>query len=265
MARRQSLSVEVAEDIKNNIHSGKLQPGTRLATESEFCEKYEVSRTVVREAIASLRSEGLVIPRQGIGVFVSAQKAARRFEVDWGSIQSLPETVALLELRLAVEVEAAGLCARRRTKAEARSIRQRMEKAELQLRRSENPRYHYDFDFHLAIAKATRNPHFYQLLQFLRPIIVPRVKLSAFEEDKPRKDRRRTIEEEHGHESIVAAIEARDEARARESMRAHLFNSLERLRALAACHSVQGRPRHGTVIERALHSFVKSIASGTES
>jgi DNA-binding GntR family transcriptional regulator len=118
---------------------------------------------------------------------------------------------------------------------------------------------------HLAIAKATRNPHFYQSLQFLRPIIVPRVKLSAFEEDKPSKDRRRTIEEEHGHESIVAAIEARDEVRAREGMRAHLFNSLERLRALAACHSVQGQPRHGTVIERALRSFVKSIASGTES
>jgi GntR family transcriptional regulator, transcriptional repressor for pyruvate dehydrogenase complex len=265
MARRQLLSVEVAEDIRSSIHSGRFQPGTRLATENEFCKKYEVSRTVVREAIARLRSQGLVIPRHGIGVFVSAHNAARRFEVDWGSIQTLPETIALLELRLAVEVEAAGLCARRRTKVEASGIRQCMERAELQLQLSENPKYHYDFDFHLAIAKATRNPHFYQLLHFLRPIIVPRVRLSAFEEGRPRKDRTRTIQEEHGHEAIVAAIEARDERRARESMRAHLFNSLQRLRTLAASHSVHGRPRRGSVIESALRTFVKSIASGDES
>ena len=77
MAKRQALSTIIAEDLSGRIRSGELQPGAQLATEAELCIRYEVSRTVVREAIARLRSEGLVIPQQGRGMFVSEAPAPR--------------------------------------------------------------------------------------------------------------------------------------------------------------------------------------------
>ena len=70
----------------------------------------------MREAIIRLRSEGVLVARQGIGVFVGEGHSSR-FEVDWNAIRTLPKTIMLIELRMAVEVESAGLCAERRTKA----------------------------------------------------------------------------------------------------------------------------------------------------
>jgi GntR family transcriptional regulator, transcriptional repressor for pyruvate dehydrogenase complex len=242
MPRRQSLSVEVAEAIKKQILEEKLQPGTRLLSEAELCERYGVSRTVVREAIVRLRSEGLLISRQGIGVFVAESNGAKRFEVDWNSIRTLPETIALLEMRLAIEVEAAGLCAVKCTKADARNIRQWMEKASLRSDDFGHAKFHYDFDFHLAVAKGARNLHFYQLLLFLKPIIVPRLKLNAVVKDKSKDDYGRIIHEEH--EAIASAIEARDEQGARQSMRSHLVNSLAHLRALAVSLGVHAPGKH---------------------
>ena len=111
MTKRKPLSTLVAESLSEKIRSGRLGLGTRLLTEAELCAEYEVSRTVVREAVARLRSEGLVIPEQGRGMFVSESPASRNFSIPEDALKTLPETIALLELRLSVEVEAAGLCA----------------------------------------------------------------------------------------------------------------------------------------------------------
>ncbi|TIW14652.1 MAG: FadR family transcriptional regulator, partial [Mesorhizobium sp.] len=99
----------------------------QLPTEAELCAEYDVSRTVVREAVARLRSEGMVVPQQGRGMFVSETPAPRNFSIPDEALRTLPETIALLELRLSVEVESAGLCAERRTDKEARDIRAMMD------------------------------------------------------------------------------------------------------------------------------------------
>jgi GntR family transcriptional repressor for pyruvate dehydrogenase complex len=259
MPRRQSLSVEVADDIKKKILRGTLKPGAQIRTEAELCKEYEVSRTVVREAISRLRSDGMLIARQGLGVFVSNSHNSRRFEVDWDSIRTLPDTISLLELRLAIEVESAGLCALRRSQADAKNIRQWMDKANRQFKSLQRTKLHYDFDFHLAIAKGTKNPHFYELLLFLRPIIVPRIRLGALVSEEAKENYEQIIRTEH--EAVVASIEAGDERAARENMRTHLLNSLERLRSLAASYGVKGSKKRGDSVERALRSFVQGLSS----
>jgi GntR family transcriptional repressor for pyruvate dehydrogenase complex len=223
MRKKQSLSVEVAADIKRQIRAEKLRPGAQLQTEAQLCEKYGVSRTVVREAIVRLCSEGLLTPRQGLGVFVSSELSVSRFEVDWDSIQTMPETVALLELRLAIEVESAGLCAIRRTKADVKSIRQCMERAHSRSNGTSRAKDQYGFELHLAIAKATKNSYLYQLLLFLEPIVVKSIKLSPIIDDDAKDDFDKINDEQH--EAIVEAIEAQDEQRARQSMRLHIVNS----------------------------------------
>jgi len=259
MPRRQSLSVEVADDIKKKILRGTLKPGAQIRTEAELCKEYEVSRTVVREAISRLRSDGMLVARQGIGVFVSTNIASKRFEVDWDSIRNLPDTISLLELRLAIQVESAGLCARRRSSADTKNIRQQMGKAN-RLFKSHGPMLDYDYDFYLAIAKGTKSPYFYELLLFLRPIFVPETNLSALVEQDGKAKYGRLAQEQH--EAIVSAIEAGDEVAARDAMRIHQVHSLERVRALAASYGMEDRRKgRGAKVEGVLRAFAKGITA----
>ena len=70
-----------------------------------------VSRTVVREAVAALRAEGLVVTRQGVGAFVATDAKRRPFRLDPDGIESLSEAIKVMELRRAVEIEAAAFAA----------------------------------------------------------------------------------------------------------------------------------------------------------
>jgi GntR family transcriptional regulator, transcriptional repressor for pyruvate dehydrogenase complex len=237
MPRRSSLTVEVADDIKRKILEGRLAAGTQIPTEGTLCDEYEVSRTVIREAIARLRSEGLLNSRQGIGVFVSGAQQKRRFEIDWDSVRSLPEEIALFELTEAIGVEAAGLCALRRTGADLKVLRQWLKRTDLRHRNLKDTRLHYDFEFYLAIVKATHNPRYYELLLSLRPMITPRVSLKDLAGEGPDADFSQRMQDEHG--AIITAIEAGDAKCAREAMRRHLDGSLVRMRAVMTAYGVR--------------------------
>lgn len=236
MTKRKPLSTVVAESLSAKIRSGALRPGDQLPTEAELCAEYDVSRTVVREAVARLRSEGMVVPHQGRGMFVSEAPAQRSFSISDETLKTLPETIALLELRLSVEVEAAGLCAERRTDAEAATIRALMEQVDGRHADPGSVQIHYDYDFHLAIARATRNEFMEGFLEYLRPMIVPRYQLGYVVEPRLKEAYYKRI---HGeHVAIVDAIQRGDGAAARRAMRKHLSNSLQRVRTLAQVSGV---------------------------
>jgi DNA-binding FadR family transcriptional regulator len=236
MTKRKPLSTIVAEGLTDKIASGALEPGAQLPTEAELCKEYDVSRTVVREAVARLRSDGLIIPQQGRGMFVSEAPSPRTFSISDEALKTLPETIALLELRLSVEVEAAGLCAERRTEAEAQEIRGLMELIDA---RHDDPRrvqIHYDYDFHLSIAKATQNNLIHGFLAYLGPMIVPRFQLGHVVSAELKEVYYARIHSEH--EAIVQAIERKNGPEARKAMRQHLMNSLERVRAFAVATGI---------------------------
>ena len=79
------LSAEIVERLTSDITSGKLLPGSRLPTEQEMIAATGVSRTVIREAVAALRADKLVVSRQGIGTFVT-ENVRRPFRVDFDEI-----------------------------------------------------------------------------------------------------------------------------------------------------------------------------------
>ncbi|NIB59842.1 FadR/GntR family transcriptional regulator, partial [Agrobacterium tumefaciens] len=113
-----TLVVKVSEELRSQIAKGRYKTGDRLPSEAQLTQEFGVSRTVVREAIASLRSDGLVEPRQGAGVFVLEPAPVERrpfHNVDLARVSSLIE---MLELRTAVEGDAAGLAAIRRSPAQ---------------------------------------------------------------------------------------------------------------------------------------------------
>ncbi|WP_126979294.1 FadR/GntR family transcriptional regulator [Frigidibacter oleivorans] len=224
-----TLVIRLRDAIRGEIEKGRYRPGDRLPSEAQMTQEFGVSRTVVREAVAALRSEGLVEARQGAGVFVldpppAAEAPFRNLDLD--RVSSLVE---MLELRTAVEGDAAGLAALRRSPAQEERIvechRDLMRRA-----RAGEPTADADFALHLAIADASNNPRFRDFLAFMGSNVIPRRAVVEGDDSPVPADYHALLNDEH--EAIVAAILDGDEDRARDAMRRHLKNSQARYRAV---------------------------------
>lgn len=236
---RISLSEQIAEKLRTRLESGALQPGDRLPTEQALGEMYGVSRTVVREAIATLRADGLVSARQGSGMFVRELPAQplglSLLKTSPDRISSIIET---LELRAAVESEAAALAAERRSPAELEKIREQFAAIGVAVAAGELAE-EQDFSLHLAIAEASHNRHFVEFFRFLGERTIPRSQLFG----QTRHDDGLTaylerIQSEHAR--VVDAIADRHPVKARDSMRRHLKGSQDRYQRLMHQHGEDG-------------------------
>lgn len=225
---------EVVDRIAAEIRSGRLEPGARLPTEQELMAAMGVSRTVVREAVAALRAEGLVVTRQGLGAFVAVDASRVAFRIASESSpgsDSIGDIVRVLELRLAVEVEAAALAAERATAVQVRQIQAALKAIDMAIGRGDSA-VTEDFAFHRAIADATGNNHFSEFLDFLGRHVIPRQALRA-SRGTPEDQRAYLQRIQKDHARVADAIAARDVPEARRAMRTHLLKSLERYRNLA--------------------------------
>jgi DNA-binding FadR family transcriptional regulator len=234
---RRRLSYELVEALRQGIASGKFSPGDRLPTEAQLAEQYGVSRTVVREAVAGLRANGLVEARQGSGVYVTGSANFGISEIAGGRA-GLASILDLLELRTPLEIEAAGLAAIRRTAGQDLEIRIAYEDLGAAIARGDSAASK-DFDFHLAIAEATNNHNFVEVLTFLGRRTIPRGQLGGA---APAIDQSylEGVQSEHGR--IVAAISRQDAVTARDEMRTHLIGSQSRYRMLLANIQPQEKP-----------------------
>jgi len=219
--RKVSLTEKVIASLRSEIESGQREPGSKLPTEPVLTERFGVSRTVIREAIAALKADGLLEPRQGAGVFVLAPETRSNdksiFEVDYAQVSDVLE---ILELRMAVEIEAAGLACMRSSVAQQAKIFEAMEKMERALEKGE-PTAPADFEFHSAIAAATNNRRYAEFLEHLGDKTIPRAQLRRRPpEAEDQKSYMQMILGEHRR--IYDAIAARDDDTARKAMRDHL-------------------------------------------
>src|SRR5438105_8850576 len=178
LAAGTKLSRRLFEQLAEQIKGGRLAPGARLPTEQELTRAARVSRTVVREAVAALRAEGLVVTRQGVGAFVSAEPQRAPFRIDPERMQSLDDILNVMELRLGVGIEAAGLAAGRASRAQVRAIAAALDAID---RAAAGGKTAVDEDLalHRAIAEATGNAEFPRFLQFIGRHLIPRRTVSG--------------------------------------------------------------------------------------
>ena len=231
LPRAPSRASELVDRLANEIRARRLEPGAQLPTEQAMMAAFGVSRTVVREAVAALRAEGLVETRQGVGAFVSRDAQRRPFRIDPGSAQSLSDVLDVMELRTGVEVEAAGLAANRATAASRRRIAQALSAFDAAIARGEAA-IEEDFRFHQSIAAAARNPQFGRFLEFLGHFLIPRQSIRVGLQ-RPA-DLRTYLERIQGeHRRIYEAIRAGDSAAARRAMYRHLTGSRRRYQRFA--------------------------------
>ncbi len=230
--RPPNLTHEIAERLASEIAAGKLPAGTRLPTEAEMVASWGVSRTVVREAVAALRAEGLVITRQGAGAFVADDAGRRPFRLALEGLPSLQSVLDVMELRAGIETESAALAAARVTPASRGRIERALDAIDAAVAAGKNGADE-DFAFHCAIAEATGNPQFAHFLAYLGRFIIPRHSVRvASSRLEGQQAYLAMIQGEH--RAIFAGIAAGDPAAARDAMRRHLSNSQARYRQLAA-------------------------------
>ncbi len=230
--RPRTLAHELVESLGDRIRDGRLAPGDKFPTEAAFMAEFGVSRTVVRDAISRLQASGLVETRHGVGTFVVGLGDGAAFRIGPDQLATLRDVVAMLELRIGVETEAAGLAAQRRTAQNLLVMRDALD-AFTQAVEDGRDAVGADFQFHLEIARATQNPHFANLMATLGSMIIPRARLDPMKPaDEERQAYLRRVNAEHS--SIVDAIEGQDVEAARAAMRTHLANSKERRRRAAA-------------------------------
>ena len=224
-----SLTHALIERLTSEITSGKLATGARLPTEQELIAATGVSRTVVREAVAALRAEGLVTTRQGVGAFVAD---SRPFRINGDELHSLREVIEIMELRTGIEVEAAGLAAERASAGHLAQIAESYRAIDQAIRRGESA-VDQDFALHCRIADATENPQFVRFLGYLGRFIIPRqtVRMTA---GSPQERQAYLYRIQKEHDEIVQAIRAHAVAAARAAMRRHLLSSRKRYQKLAA-------------------------------
>lgn len=225
--KAKTLVSQVSDALRKEIEGGAFQPGERLPSEAALTKVHSVSRTVIREAIAILRSDGLVETRKGAGVFALDPAMGRR-DSPFSDLNTdrISEAIELLEMRSAFEIRSAGLAAVRRSNTQLDAIVQAHEAVGACIARAQSTR-ETDFQFHFAIAEATQNTRFPQFLTLIRDGIVPRAELTATT-GRPKAIPNPYLQNEHG--AIVAAIMDRDSKAAEEAMKLHLDGSLQRYR-----------------------------------
>jgi len=225
--RARGLAHGLVEDLGEKIRNQSLRPGDKLPTESAIMQAYGVSRTVVREALSKLQAGGLVETLHGVGTFVLQPRTGGVFRLDPGEIAASVDVLAVLELRISLETESAGLAASRRTDEQLVAMRQALDDFEHNVVVAGDT-VGPDFRFHLQIAESTGNPYFADIMRHLGTTLIPRTRISAIRTHEGGAPYLSRVNREH--EEIYAAIARRDPESARAAMRIHLTNSRERLR-----------------------------------
>lgn len=209
------LSDRLAARLIGQIESGHLRPGDRLPSEAQLSAAHGVSRSVVREAVHQVKSRGLVLARQGSGVYVAQRRHALVFDPQ--VLESIEAVVQVVELRRVIEGEMAALAAERASRAQVAGIKRALLAIDAATERGELA-VAEDFAYHRAIGEATGNPQFVRLLSFIEQYLLDAMRVTKGYEAQ-RADWMRDVREEH--RAIYSAIAAGDAAAARRAAARH--------------------------------------------
>jgi len=222
-----TLTDRVSGALIELISGDDFPPGSRLPSEMKMASRFGVSRTVIREAVSRLKSEGLVESRQGSGVFVRERNTDSPFRIDPSLMESVQSVLQVVELRQVLEGEIAALAAKRRNIAQLGTIRQALKQIDIDVSNGSDG-VDADIAFHRCIAEATGNPHFLALIQFLFNFL-----RSATQTTRSIEATRATLTQQvmDEHQAIVDAISRRDTEAARTAARLHMERASRRLGA----------------------------------
>ncbi|PQJ79728.1 FadR/GntR family transcriptional regulator [Polaribacter porphyrae] len=204
----------IIDGIRNLINYKNLEPGDKLPSERMLSEKFNVSRSIVREAIQKLEFYGLLKSRPQSGTFVAIGNTAFNGMVEDILRLDEPSFKALVETRILLELKTARLAALRRTDEDLTQIKSALEAYKEKVINSEDA-VQEDLLFHLAIAKASGNSSMNTFMLIITPEII-----TNFEKYHVC-DKGLAQEGIKEHEDIYQAILKQNPKEAKEKMKVH--------------------------------------------
>ena len=223
--RRKALLPDiVTSEIMAMLERKEIVPGDILPTETALAENFGVSRNVVREAIARLKSDGVIETKQGRGAIIKPLSERETFRIDRSALENDDNLRSFFELRGILEVEAAGLAAERRTEIDLADLFHANESIKTGTS-FDDERIDADAQFHRLIGVATHNAYLATIIDYLTSRVRASIKKT---QSQYRGDDLIEITI-HEHQALLNAIKAKDSVAAQAAMSEHLRNARRRL------------------------------------
>jgi DNA-binding FadR family transcriptional regulator len=219
-----TLADRVYEQLLEMIVQGKFRVGEKLPTEHVLSEQMKVSRPILRQALKQLRSDEVIVSRQGSGSFV--KRRPEEAILDFAPIGSIADIQRTFEFRAAIEGEAAYLCALRRTDVELEEIKAALAELDRCIKHNELGT-DADAVFHEAICRASHNHYFASARNSMKSNILTGINLTRNLSLIKPQERLELVQQEH--RILVQAIEEQDADAARAAMRTHIDNARHRV------------------------------------
>jgi len=205
----------IISKIRDLINFKNLEPGEKLPSERMLSEKFEVSRSIIRESIQKLEFYGLLnsIPQSGTFVANIGITAMNGMIDDILKLED-PNFKSLVETRILLELKTARLAALRRTEVDLVEIKEALNAYEQKVLKGEDA-VQEDLLFHLSIARASGNTALHKLMLMITPGILTNFeKYHVCDEDQALKG----IQE---HKDVFNAIKEQNPKKAKEKMKVH--------------------------------------------
>ncbi|TKC91223.1 FadR family transcriptional regulator [Trinickia terrae] len=222
LQNRKSMHARIVQELGIEIVRGTLVPGERLPPEPALCEKYGVSRPVVREATRVLVAKGLAISKPRVGSVVRPREHWHLLDPDvlYWTLSSIPESDffhSLLTVRRIIEPAAAALAA---AEAKAEDV-ERIEAAYARMAGAQTAAelLEPDLEFHRAIMASTHNDLLAYIGNMMSLALSESIKLTSRHPDTHALSLPR-------HKAILTAIQSRDPLGARQASLVQLENAL---------------------------------------
>lgn len=218
----------VTEFLLVSIRSGAYAEDARIPSEAELSRQFGVSRTVIREAVTRLKSQGILKSRQGSGVYVCGTAPTDPLKFDPASINTLEKYVQVMEMRQALDIEIAALAARRISDEELDELQMRLKAIDDAVAAGTDG-MEADIAFHRSVVTATDNPYLMELWNFVSQIHLFKksVASSLYSRSCSNEFREQVTQE---HQALYAAIAARDPDQARTAARQHIDRAISRIK-----------------------------------
>lgn len=212
---------EVLDQIRHLLITKKLKVGQKLPNEIELSESMGISRSSLREAFTILSMLGIIEGKSGEGTIIKqANPENLKGIMSLVAVSRGLDTNELLEVRVTLEMAAAGYAAKRRTEQNLREINNILiEMDHHYVNQDEEAEVHSDFLFHQAIVKASQNRMLVMLIEVISDLLGEQIRATRNELATSREVLKRFQEE---HWAIYEAIKEQDSVRANQLMSSHL-------------------------------------------
>jgi GntR family transcriptional repressor for pyruvate dehydrogenase complex len=216
------LADRVYEQLAARIASGEFRPNTKLPPENDLALMVGVSRPILRTALGRLKTEGIIVSRQGAGSFVRDRAATT---LGFSPVETIADIQRCYEFRLTIEPDAAFAAANRRNDTSLRKMESALELLR-DATRHQRHREDVDFSFHLAVTEAANNHYYSSTMQALKEHIFVGMHMHGLSLVGVKAKLQNVLEE---HRAIYDAIANRQPEEACRAMRIHLEGSRNRL------------------------------------